>query len=249
MAQSAEYYNTVHRTWERFHGAGSPTYQLRRRLVRPVIAQCLRPGDAALDFGCGTGDYLELLRACGATVDGVDFSEYALDIARKRYGGDSSITLHQGDLYTFTPKRRYQCILISEVLEHVEDDAGLLRRTREWLVPGGRVIITVPFDPQLWSYSDELSGHVRRYTKASMATLVQRAGMRTVTQRYYGFPLLWTYWRATRRWRKQVSEMSVSKPGTMAARAARFLGKAAVFDLLFTRLPIGVGVITVVTPS
>jgi hypothetical protein len=44
--------------------------------------------------------------------------------------------------------------------------------------PGGIVIVTVPAHPWLWSYRDDDAGHVRRYTRAGLVTLLTGAGLR-----------------------------------------------------------------------
>jgi len=62
------------------------------------------------------------------------------------------------------------------VVEHVDDDVGLLREARRRLVPGGRVLIAVPAFPSLWSTHDEVLHHRRRYTRATLRRALQEAG-------------------------------------------------------------------------
>ena len=52
-----------------------------------------------------------------------------------------------------------------DVLEHIEDDAGALAAARDALAPGGRLLLTVPAMPCLWSRHDEANCHFRRYTR------------------------------------------------------------------------------------
>ena len=64
-----------------------------------------------------------------------------------------------------------------DVLEHIPDDAGSLGGVHRLLAPGGgRLYLTVPAYPWLWSPEDELSGHCRRYTLAGLRRVVERAG-------------------------------------------------------------------------
>ena len=63
-----------------------------------------------------------------------------------------------------------------DVLEHIEDDTGFLRRVNEVLAPGGRVYLTVPARQFLWSTEDTAAGHYRRYSPATLAGPLERAG-------------------------------------------------------------------------
>lgn len=65
-----------------------------------------------------------------------------------------------------------------DVLEHVEDDRGFLRLLRGHLAPEGRLFLTVPALPWLWSSNDSASGHFRRYTGASLRRAFAEAGFR-----------------------------------------------------------------------
>lgn len=63
-----------------------------------------------------------------------------------------------------------------DVLEHLEGDADFLRGLRARLVPGGRLYLTVPAGPRLWSSEDVYAGHFRRYRRRDLARVLVRAG-------------------------------------------------------------------------
>lgn len=63
-----------------------------------------------------------------------------------------------------------------DVIEHVEDDAALLRSTRRILKRGGMLAVTVPAFQWLWSAEDELAGHFRRYDIAQLDAVLARTG-------------------------------------------------------------------------
>jgi hypothetical protein len=63
-----------------------------------------------------------------------------------------------------------------DVVEHIEDDHGFLEMIRNYLSPQGRVYITVPAYPALWSHEDIDAGHYRRYRKPDLRELLQKAG-------------------------------------------------------------------------
>lgn len=65
--------------------------------------------------------------------------------------------------------------LALDVLEHVPD-AAALAEIRRILRPGGHLIATVPAHPWLWSVRDVDAGHLRRYTRRTLAAAVESAG-------------------------------------------------------------------------
>jgi SAM-dependent methyltransferase len=81
-------------------------------------------------------------------------------------------------------------VLMMDVLEHVPDDVGLLRDYAALAPRGARVLITVPAMPWMWSSHDVFLEHYRRYTVASMAKVIDEAGLKKLSLCYYfGFTL------------------------------------------------------------
>jgi SAM-dependent methyltransferase len=72
----------------------------------------------------------------------------------------------------------FHLVGLFDVLEHLDDDVGVLRDLRRLLAAGGRLLLTVPADPALWSYFDEASHHRRRYTPATLRAALAAAGFR-----------------------------------------------------------------------
>jgi SAM-dependent methyltransferase len=80
--------------------------------------------------------------------------------------------------------------LMMDVLEHVPDDAGLLRTYAEKMQPGSRILITVPAMPWMWSGHDVFLEHYRRYTRHSLEQVIDSAGLKCLSACYYfGFTL------------------------------------------------------------
>jgi SAM-dependent methyltransferase len=75
--------------------------------------------------------------------------------------------------------------LMMDVLEHVEDDVGLLRDYAAKLQPGSRILITVPAMPWMWSGHDVFLEHYRRYTLRSLERVIAAAGLKRVSSSYY----------------------------------------------------------------
>ena len=84
-------------------------------------------------------------------------------------------------------------VLMMDVLEHVDDDVGLLRKYTQALPRNGKVLITVPAFQFLWSGHDDFLEHRRRYTRKMVEKMVADAGLAVERCRYfYGllFPLV-----------------------------------------------------------
>ena len=81
-------------------------------------------------------------------------------------------------------------ILLMDVLEHVDDDVGLLRAYAEPARPGTRFIVSVPAFSWLWSAHDEFLEHRRRYTLNQTLRVLTRAGLSPVTGFYFFGALL-----------------------------------------------------------
>jgi glycosyltransferase involved in cell wall biosynthesis len=75
----------------------------------------------------------------------------------------------------------YDTVICLNVLEHIDDEAGALANIRGALTPGGRILLLVPQDPGLLGSLDEALGHVRRYTRASVREVLERAGFEVET--------------------------------------------------------------------
>ena len=67
-----------------------------------------------------------------------------------------------------------------DVLEHIDDDDAVLAAARRMLRPGGRLVVTVPRHPFLWSHLDALVDHRRRYRASDLLAKVRRPASRCV---------------------------------------------------------------------
>ncbi|MDJ0949733.1 MAG: class I SAM-dependent methyltransferase [Alphaproteobacteria bacterium] len=164
----------------------------RRRILAAVLARFMtgRVPARILEAGCGTGGNLAMLSRWGV-VSGLEPHPPALARARKRGPFD----LRDGRLpedIPFAPES-FDLVAALDVIEHLDDDAAALRALAARLKPGGRILVTVPALPFLWSRHDDLHHHRRRYTRGSLLRLAGSAGLRPVWASYYNsvlFPLI-----------------------------------------------------------
>jgi SAM-dependent methyltransferase len=158
----------------------------RQRILPSVLRDVLRTaGKSAplriLDVGCGTGKMTRLLGEFG-TVCGIDMSLEAAQMAVEK--GCQRVVVGRADRLPFAAEQ-FDLVCAMEVVEHAEDDAGLLRECRRMLAPGGRLYVTVPAFQFLWGPADVFAQHYRRYTRASLGRVVESAGFRVERMSYF----------------------------------------------------------------
>ena len=142
----------------------------RRSILRDVLATALPAGRPSLivDIGCGTGANIAALSTDGGHRGvGIDTSADAIAFAQRRFP-KVQFVCGQAPHDVGDALGAADACLMMDVLEHVEDDRGLLGRIVHALRPGALALITVPADMRLWSRHDEQLGHLRRYDAASL---------------------------------------------------------------------------------
>ncbi len=166
-------------------------YRARRDILADLIGRRIAlPKDARiLEIGCGTGHNLAMLGRFGR-VDAIEVDGAARAIAARRLG--RAVMNAPLPALAGIEDGAYDMIAILDVLEHVEVDEAALAGMAAKLTPGGRILITVPAHPWMWSAHDVVNHHQRRYTKASLRDVIARAGLRLDMLSYFNsllFPL------------------------------------------------------------
>jgi SAM-dependent methyltransferase len=95
----------------------------------------------------------------------------------------------RGSIPNEVPHESFDLIGLFDVLEHLEHPVAALRVFRERLTREGRLVITVPAFPFLWSKHDELNHHFRRYTVRSLTGELAAAGFEIEFHTHYNIPL------------------------------------------------------------
>jgi SAM-dependent methyltransferase len=128
----------------------------RQRFLEAVIGDS-KPR-TVLDFGCGTGTQLTWPLAEAfpqISFLGVDSDQTTIDWARKQPVPSNLIYAIQDE----APEERFDLIIASEVLEHVEAPDELLRHFHGRLAEGGRLVVTIPngFGPfEMMSFTEHV---------------------------------------------------------------------------------------------
>jgi hypothetical protein len=91
-----------------------------------------------------------------------------------------------------------ETVLAVNVLEHLLDDVGALRRMAAVVEPGGSVVVFVPAYPSLYGPHDRAAGHVRRYVPRTLEAAISAAGLRVELLRPVNFLGGIAWWVAVR---------------------------------------------------
>jgi 2-polyprenyl-3-methyl-5-hydroxy-6-metoxy-1,4-benzoquinol methylase len=76
-------------------------------------------------------------------------------------------------------------VLLMDVLEHVDDDVGLIRESMKGAAPGAFAVISVPAFPSLFSAHDRFLDHKRRYRMHTLENVARTAGLNIISARYF----------------------------------------------------------------
>ena len=109
----------------------------------------VQPNDRVLDIGCGSGALAyDLAAKAGAHVVGIDLSEANIALATRRYG-HSQVRYLVGDAVRALPRTHFDVVVLSNVLEHIEERPAFLRRVQAAMRPN-RILIRVPLFERDW---------------------------------------------------------------------------------------------------
>jgi ubiquinone/menaquinone biosynthesis C-methylase UbiE len=163
------------------------------RLIRPH----LEAGSCVLEIGCGAGNLLLQATVRGSFPVALDLSMQALTFVRSRLEeANSSAEAPSGFACTqaigeFLPLKdnSFDCVLMSEVIEHLEVPQISIREAARVLRPGGRLLITTPNYRSFWpvmewavdrlNMAPKMAGeqHISRFYPSSLKSLLLESGL------------------------------------------------------------------------
>lgn len=152
-------------------------YISKARAIKALVGP--EPVESLLDVGAGSGVFARMLIADGVAQRAVCVDPNYED---EWMGSRRTDTIS----YLRTIERvGAPLVLMIDVIEHVDDDAGLIRNYADRAEEGTRFVLSVPAFDFLWSSHDEFLEHRRRYTLDSLRAAVEGAGLEVEDLRYF----------------------------------------------------------------
>jgi SAM-dependent methyltransferase len=169
----------------------------KHRIMRyhDFFVERVREGETVLDVGCGKAELAyDLAERARAYVTGIDVNPDVLAFARSRFISER-LELVDADARTWVPGRSFDVVVLSNVLEHIDDRVGFLRRLTAVARPN-RFLVRVPVLERDWSvglrrelglfhYSDPT--HFTEYDGSQLTAELAAAGLEPVeVQQHWG---------------------------------------------------------------
>lgn len=143
-------------------------------------------GKRGLEIGCGNSLVSSEIEKCfDCIVDGVDLTnpDFRFETKGKFY---------QVDITQNTSlDRRYDFIVLFDIIEHIENHAEFVDKAIGFLKPGGLIFVNVPAYGLFYSRYDKVAGHVRRYDSTMLRDHIGVSGadkkVTEISQIFWGF--------------------------------------------------------------
>jgi len=217
-------------------------YAVRQRHVDAALEPVARGGGELryLDFGCGPGGVLAAVidRFGPGQALGLDGTHAAVEVAVSR-GLPAAFADFREELELPFAPNAISCL---DVLEHLEDPVRALKHLAGAATDDARLVVTVPAMPSLHSKWDDLCGHFRRYTRASLREHLRAGGWEPTRMRHvfsYCVPPAWWQRRVLRR----VQEVEFPPVSALTNRMLTFAG--SVERMVGSPMPFGTSLLAV----
>jgi SAM-dependent methyltransferase len=186
ITDQIEFYNSFWLDRQHVTNIGPSSRHARRNILKMLKKITF---NSLLDVGCGEGSLLKDIEQMFPNVRlyGIDVSREALKLASAKVKATFIAINLENDFVVC----QVDVTVCSEVLEHIEDDLGLLEKIREntrYLaisVPSGKI-----------DHIDVEVGHRRRYSKDELRSKLEQVGYRVLYMRNWGFPFYSPLYRA-----------------------------------------------------
>jgi ubiquinone/menaquinone biosynthesis C-methylase UbiE len=181
--------------------SGHPMQRFWHRGKLVMIDKLIRPhlegGSRLLEVGCGAGNLLLQATVPGSYPVALDVSMQALTFVRSRLEeaaagagspGGFACTRAVGESLPFRDGS-FDCILLSEVIEHLEAPQVSIREAVRVLCPGGRLLVTTPNYRSFWpvmewavdrmNMAPKMAGeqHISRFHPSSLKRILGESGL------------------------------------------------------------------------
>jgi trans-aconitate methyltransferase len=218
----------------------NPAQRYRRQIIGKLLRRHNANGHARiLDIGSGQGDLARDLHLAypQAEIAGLEMSATGIQESLRKVPAARFIQRNLLEPCDPGPLAGWaQFAICSEVLEHLDDPALLLRNASAYLAPGCLLIVTVPGGPQ--SEFDRHIGHRQHFAPVRLRTLLESTGFKVELAAAAGFPFFNLYRMVViSRGKKLAADVQAESPNPLATLAMAMF--RPLFSLNLDRSPWG----------
>ncbi len=166
------------------HYRGAINYKNCNQRLK-IMASLVDHDQKILDLGCGSGDFIKILKKQNINVEGLEISKKVAKIGQKK-----GLTIKIADLNKVFPYKdnSFDTVTAGELIEHIYDTDFFLEEIRRILKNNGNLIISTPnlatlgrrlmllfgINPLIETSLTNSAGHIRYFTKKSLVELLNR---------------------------------------------------------------------------
>lgn len=151
-----------------------------------------------LEVGGGIGNFTRELSIAAKSVISLEPNEYCYRQLVEEVKDLPNVTTYRATVESLDEKipisRHVDTVVLMNVLEHIQDDQGVLARLQQRLTSSGRIVVLVPAGQWAFGSTDDRLGHYRRYSKTYSRQLIACLGLEIEKLRYYNFIGIWAWW-------------------------------------------------------
>lgn len=165
-------FNNLAEDWDRINREIMGDFDLTAALLE-LMPDC----DTAVDLGCGTGVVMAGLKRKAKRLIGVDGSPRMLELARRRFSGDESVSLRIGELdHLPLADGEAQFACLNMVLHHLSHPDAALREIHRILAPGAWLVVTDFDKHEMEAMRTEYGDRWLGFSPDEIKTILNRTG-------------------------------------------------------------------------
>jgi len=185
--------NEYENFWRALRGShvDHPAVRWRYHHVLRFVAHSVPIGARVHDVGCSSGELLEKVKQIRPDLEltGSDVSIEAVTMALQKSVGDCFVADYCVSEPPLDLQSKFDVVLLSEVIEHVERDRDLLAAILLMLKPGGVLYLSTQ-SGRRYRMDRDVLGHLRHYRKQDLVKVLRELGFDVVKASNSGFPML-----------------------------------------------------------
>jgi SAM-dependent methyltransferase len=200
-------------------------FKARRQYILQLLKNAPK-NISILDIGCASGILLRELIEVGFDANnlyGIDISPKAIENCKANGIKNCSVM----DAQHIVLNKKFDVIIASDCLEHIENDENALKNWHSLLLLGGSLYVFVPAFRILWSTHDDVNMHFRRYKKNELKRKLENNHFKITKSGYWNFflflPILLV---------RMLGKLNISK----TQKTTGNLNKPTIFNSLFFNL-------------